>query len=93
MDEVLVYRIEKRRQKRENPFSLTLRKEEKEILKMEEKKNVVKEEEKLDKVAGGESFGKKCPHCGSGDVSLYYEHDEIGVFRCNKCGHQFTENW
>ncbi|MBR2769587.1 MAG: hypothetical protein IKD68_11695 [Solobacterium sp.] len=59
----------------------------------ENKKNVVKKEENLDKVAGGESFGKKCPKCGSGDVNLYYEHDEIGVFKCSTCGHQWSENY
>ena len=59
----------------------------------ENKKDLINEEEKLNKVAGGENFGKKCPHCGSEDVSLYYEHDEIGVFKCSKCGHQWQESW
>lgn len=51
-------------------------------------------EEKLEKVAGGasadENFGQKCPKCGSDDVYLYYEHDEIGVFRCRACGNQWS---
>jgi predicted RNA-binding Zn-ribbon protein involved in translation (DUF1610 family) len=57
---------------------------EKEKRIMEEKKVVAKEN--LDKVAGGGDFGKCCPNCGSSDVRFLYEHDEIGVFSCPKCG-------
>ena len=48
----------------------------------------------LDKVAGGSGSGyPSCPKCGSSDVELDYEHDEVGVFDCRKCGHHFTKRY
>ena len=63
---------------------------------MEEKKNL--EQEQMENVSGGGSGSydpsyPNCPNCGSSQVQMLYEHDEIGVFRCDKCNHQFTKRY
>ena len=55
-------------------------------------------DEQLDQVSGG-SGGEydpsfpSCPKCGSNKVKMLYEHDEIGVFYCDACHHQFTKRY
>ena len=59
---------------------------------MEENKEV-KKDQNLEGVAGGEFGNVTCPNCGSSNVSFYYEHDEIGVFKCNNCHKQFSKRY
>ncbi len=41
----------------------------------------------------GNGYGVRCPKCGSSNIVLSLEHDEVGVFDCKYCGNHFTKRY
>ena len=67
-----------------------------EILSLAKAEGVELNEEQLAAVSGGacKKGNKKCPKCGSDNLSDEYKeinHKEYRKFKCNNCGHRWRE--